>query len=132
MEDKRREPPPFKLVSGDEEQKLPPTVLRWIADVKNKRGTHQFTYNGRRFLLISSGVRPNPGYRLTLSHVRSGKQGLEVVVRETGPQPGQFYPQVLVVPYLVGEVRGTGTVKVIEESTGKTFGMEADPKDPLR
>lgn len=128
MEDKRRDPAPFRLIARDEEKKLPASVLRWIASAKEKRGTHLFTYDNRQFLLITSGVRPNPGYRLSLSQVRSGKQGWEVVVKESGPQPGKFYPQVLVVPYLLGEVRKT--VRVIEESTGKPFGADTDPDPP--
>lgn len=128
MEDKQKDPVPFKPIQRDAEKKLPSPVIQWIASVKQRRGIHFITYNDCRYLLISSGVRPNPGYRLTLSHIRSGKQGWEIVVRESGPQPGRFYPQVLVVPYLLGEVRET--VNVIEESTGKPFGVDPDPKDP--
>ncbi len=128
MEGKRREPAPFKKIRQGEEKQLPAPVVQWIFSVKKVRGAHFFTYDDRRYLLISSGVRPNPGYRLTLSQIRSGKQGWEIVVRESGPQPDRFYPQVLVVPYLLGEVRDT--VQVIEESTGKPFGVAPDPKKP--
>lgn len=130
MEDKRREPAPFQLITRDEEKKLPSPVVRWIASAKEKRGTHLFTYDDRQYLLITAGVRPNPGYRLTLSQIRSGKQGWEIVVKESGPQPGKVYPQVLFVPYLLGEVRKT--VKVIEEGTGKPFGADRDPDVPLQ
>jgi hypothetical protein len=130
MEGKRKEPVPFQLISQDEEKKLPASVVRWIASTKEKRGTHFFAHDDRQYLLITAGVRPNPGYRLTLSQVRSGKQGWEIVVKESEPQPGRFYPQVLVVPYLLGEVRKT--VKVIEESTGKPFGEDSDPDSSLR
>jgi len=130
MEDKRREPTPFTLIRQDEEKKLPRSVVQWIASVKKKRGIHHFTCEDRQYLLISSGIRPNPGYRLTLSQVRPGKQGAEIVVKESGPQPGHFYPQILVAPYLLGVVRGA--VKVIEESSGKPFGTEQAPNNPFR
>jgi len=129
MGDKQREPVPFQLISRDEEKNLPASVVQWVASTKEKRGIHFFAHADRRYLLITAGIRPNPGYRLTLSQVRSGKQGWEIVVKESAPQPGRFYPQVLVVPYLLGEVRKT--VKVIEESTGKPFGEDSAP-GPLR
>nr|WP_232345427.1 protease complex subunit PrcB family protein [Paenactinomyces guangxiensis] len=63
--------------------------------------------------MISLGSRPNPGYRLELVKVETGRKETAVFVEEKFPLPGRMYPQVVVYPYLLAEVRGPVQVCLI-------------------
>jgi PrcB C-terminal len=109
----------FRLIHRWQEQRLPPPVLRWLSQQKRKKGAHLYDDDDRRYLLITLGEKPNAGYRLRLVRVEKGRDGTRIVVRVLSPAPGFVYPQIVIVPYLLGIV--TGTPKVVEESTNALF-----------
>ncbi|MBI4331377.1 MAG: protease complex subunit PrcB family protein, partial [Chloroflexi bacterium] len=50
------------------------------------------------------GARPNPGYRISMLALRQLAGLVQVAVDFQEPDPGRFYPQVIVYPVAVAEV----------------------------
>ncbi|MDN4595250.1 protease complex subunit PrcB family protein [Polycladomyces subterraneus] len=115
----RKESMGFKLITRQQEQRLPSPVLRWLSQNKKKKGAHLYDYDNCRYLLITLGEKPNAGYRLQLVKVENGRDDTRIVVKVLSPAPGFFYPQIVTVPYLLSIV--TGTPKVVDEATNALF-----------
>ncbi|BCU81517.1 hypothetical protein JIR001_13000 [Polycladomyces abyssicola] len=115
----RKESRGFKLITRRQEQRLPPSVFRWLSQYKKKKGAHLYDYDNRRYLLITLGEKPNAGYRLQLVKVEKGHNDTRIVVKVLSPAPGFVYPQIVTVPYLLAIV--TGTPKVVDEATDALF-----------
>lgn len=50
------------------------------------------------------GVKPNPGYRISLMDLRQAAGRVQIAVKHQEPEPGKVYAQVLVHPVAVAEV----------------------------
>ncbi|MBA4494957.1 protease complex subunit PrcB family protein [Paenactinomyces guangxiensis] len=105
--------PKFRIISLKEQKKLPLSVTEWVHERKTVRGVSEYRRNKYSYLMISLGSRPNPGYRLELVKVETGRKETAVFVEEKFPLPGRMYPQVVVYPYLLAEVRGPVQVCLI-------------------
>lgn len=96
----------FRILSSQEQKQLPVPVQEWIQKQKKFRGKAEFSWADKTYLLLSLGMRPNPGYRLEVVKIEDGEQGITVFIEEKLPLPGRMYPQVIVYPYMVAEVKG--------------------------
>lgn len=110
----------INVLEEKEQGNLPAEIRTWVEQMKGKKGVHQRQYRGATYLLVTSGVKPHPGYELQWVKRRQEKQTIEVVVREEKPAPDQLYPQVLNCPYLLFQVKGV-TLRIIDAETGELF-----------
>ncbi|MFC4078244.1 protease complex subunit PrcB family protein [Salinithrix halophila] len=113
-----------RTVSLRKEKRLHGSVREWLAAAKRDRGIYSKKYGGVHYLLISSGMKPNQGYRLVLERVEREPRP-KVLVREVSPPEGGMYPQVLTYPYLVLQVKGQ-LPQVLDASTGELFIQEEE------
>jgi hypothetical protein len=51
------------------------------------------------------GTRPNPGYRIRIVEITQEGERIQVTVEQLNPDPRGIYPQVLVNPVAVAEVK---------------------------
>ena len=57
------------------------------------------------YVVASWGVKPNPGYRISIRGIEQAGPRVEVKVSLEEPDPGKVYPQVLVHPLAMAAVR---------------------------
>jgi hypothetical protein len=57
------------------------------------------------YVVASMGTRPNPGYRIRIERILQDGERVQVAVAELNPDPTGIYPQVLVNPVAVAEVK---------------------------
>lgn len=62
-------------------------------------------FKGSFYVVASWGMKPNPGYRISIRGIEQAGPRVEVKVGLEEPDPGKIYPQVLVHPLAVAEVR---------------------------
>jgi PrcB C-terminal len=84
---------------------LPSFVRSWIDAQKKRSGVFTLRWDRTRFALISLGLRPNPGYRLELVKTEESEREVAVFVAERLPLPGRVYPQVIVYPHILAEIK---------------------------
>lgn len=101
------------------EDKLTEQEKAYVESVKGKRGIH---HQGNLYV-IARGQSPNPGYGLKVTGTQWSWEQLIVYVKQTKPEPGMMYPQVIVFPYLVAKAE-------LPPYTTVVF-LDADTKKPL-
>ena len=57
------------------------------------------------YVVASMGTQPNPGYRIRIVQISQEGQRVQVTVERLNPDPKGMYPQVLVNPVAVAEVK---------------------------
>jgi hypothetical protein len=57
------------------------------------------------YVVASMGTRPNPGYRIRIVQISQDGARVQVTVEQLNPDPKGIYPQVLVNPVAVAEVK---------------------------
>lgn len=57
------------------------------------------------YVVVSMGTRPNPGYRIRIVEITQEGERIQVTVEQLNPDPRGIYPQVLVNPVAVAEVK---------------------------
>ena len=62
-------------------------------------------FQGNFYLVASWGIKPNPGYRISILGIGQSGPRVEVKVSLEEPDPKKVYPQVLVHPVGVAEVK---------------------------
>jgi hypothetical protein len=102
----------LKIVTSKEQARLPSAVKDWVEARKNSRGIYEFSWLEHDYLLISLGFRPNPGYRIEVTKVGKSDGEITVVVKEELPEPGKMYPQIIIYPYILAEIKEKGKVRV--------------------
>ncbi|MFS0555493.1 stalk domain-containing protein [Brevibacillus sp. 179-C9.3 HS] len=106
----------FTLVDAE---KLTEQERSFIDSVKEQQGIHK---QGDLYV-IARGSSPNPGYGLQVTKVEQSWEQLFVYVKQTQPDPGRMYPQVISYPYLAAKVK-------LPPYTTITF-LDAETKKPL-
>lgn len=81
------------------EDKLTAEERSYVESVKEKQGVHR---QGNLYV-IARGQSPNPGYGLKITGTQWSWEQLLVYVKQTKPEPGMMYPQVVTYPYLVAK-----------------------------
>lgn len=105
-----------KIISLDEQKKLPPAVIKWVEEYKQIKGRHDFYWLEKRYLLLSLGYRPSPGYRLDVCKTESGEDGINLIVKEQTPAPGMVYPQIIIYPYILLETNQPVNIHLISSN----------------
>ncbi|MBE3590756.1 MAG: protease complex subunit PrcB family protein [Firmicutes bacterium] len=110
------------------EEDFPAAEMReWLAVNRQYRGWTFFTFGDTRYLMISRGESPNPGYRVEVTDVAIGGDGVaHVRVAWKNPDPGAVYAQV--VSYPVDIVATPAEVTAYE----LVFEGEGAPQSPGR
>jgi len=57
------------------------------------------------YVVASMGTQPNPGYRIRIVQISQEGERVQVTVERLNPDPKGMYPQVLVNPIAVAEVK---------------------------
>ncbi|SFS54617.1 PrcB C-terminal [Marininema halotolerans] len=78
-------------------------------------------HEGIHFLLIATGLKPNPGHRLVVEQMKENT----LYIREVPPAEGSMAPQVVTYPYLLLKGKGNPP-QVLDSITGKQL-IIADP-----
>ncbi|TCP59284.1 S-layer family protein [Tumebacillus sp. BK434] len=90
-------PAQYDLVTGT----VPETVQTIINENKTEAGVYTVEENGVRYVVISCGTVPNPGYGISLESVTESDGALFVRSGITAPQAGHAHPEVIAYPVLV-------------------------------
>lgn len=117
----------YRVLSIKEQKRLPGNLRNWLEEVKQRRGVHLFRHRGDLYLMISAGMKPNPGHRLELVGIKKDGGEPGFLIREVAPEPGKMHPQVITFPCLV--IRVKGPVPRVLNTSGEIFTrgvMEAD------
>ena len=57
------------------------------------------------YVVASMGTQPNPGYRIRIAQISQEEERVQVTVEKLNPDPKAIYPQVIVNPIAVAEVK---------------------------
>lgn len=90
-------PAQYDLASGI----LPETVHTLIEENKTEAGVYTVEENGVRYVVISCGTLPNPGYSIELESVTETDGALFVKSGVKAPEAGHTHPQVITHPVVV-------------------------------
>ncbi|MDI3299328.1 MAG: Gmad2 immunoglobulin-like domain-containing protein [Bacillota bacterium] len=75
-------------------------LAEWVRGNRQRLFWGFFTFGGTRYLLVSRGESPNPGYGVRVTRLRSKADGTLVVTATwSEPEPGRLYAQVISYPY---------------------------------
>jgi hypothetical protein len=99
----------FRIVSNPEQWALGDEPAYLVVTEKNWSRYYSSPPAGSNFatfiyLVASLGLKPNPGYSVTIRQLERVKDSLTVKVELKEPEPGKVYPQVIVRPVAVAEV----------------------------
>lgn len=56
------------------------------------------------YLLACWGIKPNPGYKISISQIAQYDREVTIRIKFIEPEPPKFYPQVVALPLIVAEV----------------------------
>ncbi|CEP66207.1 PrcB C-terminal domain [Moorella glycerini] len=59
------------------------------------------------YLLACWGIKPNPGYKISISQIAQHDWEVIIKIKFIEPEPLKFYPQVVTHPLMVAEVAKT-------------------------
>jgi hypothetical protein len=79
------------------------------------------------YVVASLGTRPNPGYRIRIVQITQEGERVQVSVEQLNPDPKSMYPQMLVNPIAVTEVKR----KDLEPHPTLTFAFVNQSSQPL-
>jgi hypothetical protein len=103
-------PVPFSLVSAprlwaidDKTEYTVVTGKNWSKYYSSKPEDADFAAS--LYVVASMGTRPNPGYRIRILQISQEGERVQVTVEQLNPDPKGIYPQVLVNPIAVAEVK---------------------------
>ncbi|WP_044640431.1 protease complex subunit PrcB family protein [Risungbinella massiliensis] len=102
----------FQFLSHIEQLELPEEVNDWLHSERKKKGVHEFQHQDQNYLLISLGMRPNPGFQAEVVEVIENQEEIQIKVEEKKPDPNRIYPQMVVYPYVLGASSGKVQIKV--------------------
>ncbi|WP_018130915.1 protease complex subunit PrcB family protein [Effusibacillus pohliae] len=91
-----------------------PAVQTWVAGQKPIPGVHSAMIEGKTYILVSRGEKPNPGYGIGIRNVIEEPDRLVVQVDLRNPEPGMMYAQVITTPIDVVEIPQTNKPVVLE------------------
>ena len=99
----------FRIVPNPEQWALGNEPAYLVVTEKNWSRYYSSPPSGSNFatfiyLVASLGLKPNPGYSVTIRQLERVKDSLTVKVELKEPEPGKVYPQVIVRPVAVAEV----------------------------
>jgi hypothetical protein len=98
----RTVPNPEQWALGDEPAYLVVTEKNWSGYYSSPPSGSDFTTF--IYLVASLGLKPNPGYSVTIRQLERVEDSLTVKVELKEPEPGKVYAQVIVHPVSVAEV----------------------------
>ncbi|SHE46117.1 PrcB C-terminal [Seinonella peptonophila] len=105
----------YRLIPHVEHRSLPSAVLEWMQEKKTQQGQHRFQLPNLEYLLIALGERPNPGYKLEIMRQEETEDGTIIYVKESHPQKGMVFPQIVISPYLLLEIYQPVMVEWLEQ-----------------
>jgi len=130
---------PFRSVPGSGPWALASDQPAYLAVTDKTWRAHYPTpptgadFQGNFYVVASWGVKPNPGYRISIRGIEQAGLRVEIRLSLEEPDPGLVYPQVLVHPLAVAEVRkdalrqhGLLAFKVLDQRGGQLAVAEAD------
>ena len=79
------------------------------------------------YLVASWGIRPNPGYRISIVGIQQSGARVGVKVKLEEPDPKKVYPQVLVHPVAVAGLKKTS----LQQRGLLTFDFRGQKGEPL-
>lgn len=74
-------------------------VNNWAQTKKSVPGLHSASFEGKTYILVSRGQKPNPGYGIKIQNVVEEPNRIVVSVTISNPEPGKMYAQVITTPY---------------------------------
>lgn len=103
-------PVPYSAVSAPRLWAIDDREAYTVVTTKNWSKYYSSTPEGSDFsasvyVVASMGMRPNPGYRIRIVQIAQEGERVEVSVQQLNPDPEGIYPQVLVNPIAVAEVK---------------------------
>jgi len=105
-------PVPFSSLSAPRVWAIGETVQFIVVTGKNwskyySSQPENANFGAAIYVVASQGMRPNPGYRIRIVQISQEDARIQVTVERLNPDPGMMYPQVLVNPTAVAEVKKT-------------------------
>jgi hypothetical protein len=96
-------PTPRLWAIGDAAAYTAVTAKNWSKYYSNKPKEADFPSS--LYVVASMGTRPNPGYRIRIVQISQQGERVQVTVEQLNPDPRGMYPQVIVNPVAVAEVK---------------------------
>ena len=95
------DPPPvdensFIQVSFEE---LPENLQAWVENSKEMNLAQEKEQDGRRYLLVTYGMKETGGYEVVIKEVGVNRDIVEALVEFTRPEPGQNVTEAITYPY---------------------------------
>ncbi len=78
---------------------IPKDIAEWAENSKTVAVVQETTYEGQRYLLITDGPKPTPGFGVAVEAVVEANHKLEVRVAFSEPDKDMMQPQVITYPY---------------------------------
>ena len=109
----------FQLV---DESKLSDVERTFVDIAKEHKGVFKFG----NLYVISAGPKPNTGYDLKFEGQEQILEQLKVYVKQTTPEPGKMYAQMIVNPHIVvrADLPPYTTLTVLDADSKKPFDAE--------
>ncbi|MGI9862946.1 protease complex subunit PrcB family protein [Moorella naiadis] len=82
----------FLVLTEENYQKFYPTAPKGADFIQNV------------YLLACWGIKPNPGYKISISQIAQYDWEVIIRIKFIEPEPPKFYPQVVTRPLMVAEV----------------------------
>ncbi|QGP93894.1 hypothetical protein MGLY_33180 [Neomoorella glycerini] len=101
---------PFRLLPDPGSWAIPsPEALFLVLTEQNYQTYYPAAPEGADFLqnvylLACWGIKPNPGYKLSISQIAQHAREVIISIKFIEPEPPKFYPQVVTSPLVVSEV----------------------------
>lgn len=93
----------------------------------------QADFKEKFYIVATWGLKPNPGYRLSIVSIEQSGSSLQVKLKQEEPDQKLFYPQVIVRPTAVAEVsigalkqRGSLTFDFLDQNGSALARIEAE------
>lgn len=80
-------------------QDLPSEITTWIEFSKEVPLVQEREWNGKRYVLITEGMKPTGGYFVVVKDVIQQQDQLVVRIKSTAPEAEDFVTQALTYPY---------------------------------
>ncbi|MTI82636.1 MAG: protease complex subunit PrcB family protein [Firmicutes bacterium] len=80
-------------------QSLPDEIVNWIEFSKELPLVQEKRYDGKRFVLITEGMKPTGGYSLDVEEVDILEEELVIRVKSTKPGENDYVTQAITYPY---------------------------------
>ncbi|MEW8959922.1 MAG: protease complex subunit PrcB family protein [Moorella sp. (in: firmicutes)] len=101
---------PFRLLPNPGSWAIPsPEALFLVLTEENYQNYYPAAPRGADFiqniyLLACWGIKPNPGYKISISQIAQHDREVIIKIKFIEPEPLKFYPQVITRPLMVAEV----------------------------